>query len=258
MMTGTVKLLQEQFRHVRMVETAEELPVLLRNAEKLSWTYQEFLQELLTYELRRREEKSIEKRFKWAKFPYHKTLDEFNVDEQTSLSTRQMSQLRELNWLEQQYNLILLGPPGTGKTHIGIGLGIEAIQKGFKVAFSTMGELTYLLKTEEYIKKSQTQLKRIKESDLVIIDDLMFMAMDQREANLFFHLINHLYERSSIILTSNKGPEEWGGLMGDQGITTAILDRLLHRVEVIQLNENDSYRIKHRTTIFGKETSRTT
>jgi DNA replication protein DnaC len=252
-MTSTVHLLQEQFRHLRMVETADELPALLRNAEKASWTYQEFLQELLTHEMKKREEKSIEKRLKWAKFPYLKTLNDFNVDEQISLTTRQINQLRELNWLEQQYNLILLGPPGSGKTHISIGLGIEAIQKGFKVAFSTMGELTHLLKTEEYIRKSQTQLKRIREADLVIIDDLMYMAMDQREANLFFHLINHLYERSSIILTSNKGPEEWGELMGDQGITTAILDRLLHRVEVIQLNDNDSYRIKHRTTIFDME-----
>jgi DNA replication protein DnaC len=252
-MTSTVHLLQEQFRHLRMVETADELPVLLRNAEKSSWTYQEFLQELLSHELKKREEKSVQKRLKWASFPYLKTLDEFSVEEQISLSTRQLNQLRELNWLEQQYNLILLGPPGSGKTHISIGLGIEAIQKGFKVVFSTMGELTHLLKTEEYIRKSQTQLKRIKEADLVIIDDLLYMAMDPREANLLFHLINHLYERSSIILTSNKGPEEWGELMGDQGITTAILDRLLHRVEVIQLNENDSYRIKHRTTIFGKE-----
>jgi DNA replication protein DnaC len=125
--------------------------------------------------------------------------------------------------------------------------------KGFKVAFSTMGELVQLLKTEEYIRKSQTQLKRIKGSDLVIIDDLMYMAMDQREANLFFHLINHLYERSSIILTSNKSPEEWADLIGDKGITTAILDRLLHRVEVIQLNENDSWRLKHRRTIFSQE-----
>ncbi|MBT2728832.1 IS21-like element helper ATPase IstB [Bacillus sp. ISL-75] len=252
-MTSTVHLLQEQFRHLRMVETADELPVLLRNAEKSSWTYQEFLHELLTHEMRKREEKSVEKRLKWAKFPYLKTLDEFNLEEQISLSARQLNQLRELNWLEQQYNLILLGPPGSDKTHISIGLGIEAIQKGFKVAFSTMGELTHLLKTEEYIRKSQLQLKRIRESDLVIIDDLMYMAMDQREANLFFHLINHLYERSSIILTSNKSPEEWGELMGDQGITTAILDRLLHRVEAILLNENDSYRIKHRTTIFEKE-----
>ena len=252
-MTTTVQVLQEQLRHLRMTETANELPVLLRNAETKSWTYQEFMQEILKFEVNRREEKKVEKRLKLARFPYHKTLDEFNIEEQESLSKRQLNQLRELNWLEQQYNIILLGPPGAGKTHIGIGLGVEAIHKGYKVAFSSMGELVHLLKTEEYIRKSQMQLKRIKESDLVIIDDLMYLAMDQREANLFFHLINHLYERSSIILTSNKGPEEWVELMGDQGITTAILDRLLHRVEVIQLNENDSYRLKHRFTIFEKE-----
>lgn len=253
-MTKTVQILQEYFRRLRMTEVANELPELLRNAEKMSWTYQEFLQEFLTYELKKREEKNVEKRLKWAKFPYKKTLDEFHIEEQQSLSKRQLNQLRELNWLDQQFNIILLGPQGSGKTHISIGLGIEAIEKGYKVAFSTMGELVYLLKTEEYIRKSQMQLKRIKESDLVIIDDLMYMAIDPREANLFFHLVNHLYERSSIILTSNKGPEEWGELIGDQGITMAILDRLLHRVEVIQLNENDSYRLKYRTSIFGKET----
>lgn len=251
-MADTVQTLQEQFRHLRMIETAEELPVLLRQAEQLSWTYLEFLQELLMHELKRREEKNLEKRLKWARFPYHKKLDDFKIDEQQSLSTRQINQLREFNWLEQQYNLILLGPPGLGKTHIAIGLGLEAIQKGFRVYFSTMGELVQLLKAQEYLRKSQIQLKRCKESDLVIIDDLMYMAMDQREANLFFHLVNDLYERSSIILTSNKGPEQWGELMGDQGITTAILDRLLHRVEVIHLN-GDSYRIKHRQTIFGSE-----
>lgn len=249
-MTKTVQILQEQFRHLRMTESASELPVLLRKAEKMSWTYQEFLQELLNYELKRREEKNVEKRLKWARFPYYKSLNEFIIEEQVSISTRQLNQLRELNWLEQQYNIILLGPPGAGKTFLAIGLGIDAIQKGYKVVFSTMGELVQLLKTEEYIQKSKVQLKRIREADLVIIDDLMYMAMDQREANLFFHLINHLYERSSIIITSNKGPEQWVELMGDQGITTAILDRLLHRVEVIQLNENDSWRLKHRSTIF--------
>lgn len=249
--TKTVQLLQEQFRHLRMTEASDELPILLRNAEKMSWTYQEFLQELLKYELKRREEKSVEKRLKWARFPYHKTLNEFIIEEQVSLSTRQLNQLRELNWLEQQYNIILLGPPGAGKTFLAIGLGIDAVQKGYKVVFSTMGELVQLLKTEEYIQKSKVQLKRLREADLVIIDDLMYMAMDQREANLFFHLINHLYEQSSIIITSNKGPEQWVELMGDQGITTAILDRLLHRVEVIQLNENDSWRLKHRSTIFN-------
>ena len=92
-------------------------------------------------------------------------------------------------------------------------------------------------------------MKRVQSSDLVIIDDLMYMAMDQREANLFFQMINHLYEQSSIILTSNKSPDQWGELMGDEGITTAILDRLLHRVEVIHMN-GDSYRMKNRQNLF--------
>nr|WP_233522773.1 IS21-like element helper ATPase IstB [Peribacillus glennii] len=212
-------------------------------------SYLEFIEEILSFELKRREEKNREKRLKKAKFPYYKTLDEFNISEQHSLSTRQIEQLKKLNWLDQQYNLILLGPPGVGKTHIAIGLGLEAVHIGYKVSFNTMGELINILKTQEYLRKSQLQLKAIKEADLVIIDYLMYMAMDQREANLFFHLINDLYERSSIILTSNKGPEQWGELMGDMGITTAILDRLLHRVEVIHLN-GESYRIKNRSTIF--------
>ncbi|GAC91924.1 MAG: hypothetical protein KatS3mg080_0829 [Anoxybacillus sp.] len=102
-------------------------------------------------------------------------------------------------------------------------------------------------------RKSQIRLKRLRESNLVIIDDLMFMAMDQREANLFFHLINDLYNQSSIILTSNKGPAEWGELLGDPAITTAILDRIIHRSEVIHLG-GDSYRMKNRISIFGDKT----
>ncbi len=255
-MTGSVQQLQEHFRHLRMAETANELPVLLRNAEKHSWTYLEFLEETLSFELKRREEKNREKRLKKAKFPYYKTLDEFKIAEQQSLSTRQIEQLKELTWLEQQYNMILLGPPGVEKTHIAIGLGLEAIQNGYKVSFYTMGELINILKTQEYLRKSQLQVKAIKEADLIIIDDLMYMAMDQREANLFFHLINDLYERSSIILTSNKGPEQWSKLMGDKGITTAILDRLLHKVEVIHLN-GESYRIKNRRTIFEAKSVQT-
>jgi len=100
--------------------------------------------------------------------------------------------------------LILLGTPGVGKTFLAIGLDIEAIQRSFHVYFVTMGELMQLLKTQEFAQMSQVQVKRLQATDLVIIDDLMYMAMDQREANLFFQLINHLYERSSIIFTSNK------------------------------------------------------
>jgi DNA replication protein DnaC len=167
-------------------------------------------------------------------------------------SNKQLNNLRNLTWIEQLYNIILLGPPGVGKTLLSVGLGIEAINQGYKVIFTTMGDLVHVLKTEEITRKSKMRMKRIREADLVIIDDLMFMAMDKQEANMFFHLINDLYNQSSIILTSNKGPKEWGELLGDQAITTAILDRILHRVEIIHLNEY-SWRMKHRSIIFGQQ-----
>lgn len=133
-----------------------------------------------------------------------------------------------------------------------MGLGIEAIYSRYKVAFLAMGELLRILNTQDISRKSQTIVKRIINADLVIIDDIMYMAMDQKEATLFFHIINQLYDHTSIIFTSNKGPEKWGELIGDPDITTAILDRVIHRVEVIHLN-GDSFRMEYRSTIFEKE-----
>jgi DNA replication protein DnaC len=244
--------LQELMKNLRLTETANNLPTLIREAEQKDLSFTQFLLDVATYEQTRRDEKQLENRFKWATFPFYKTLDEFNIKEQKSLSAKQVNRLRDLTWIEQLYNIILLGPPGVGKTLLSVGLGIEAINQGYKVIFTAMGDLVHVLKTEEITRKSKMRMKRIREADLVIIDDLMFMAMDKQEANMFFHLINDLYNQSSIILTSNKGPKEWGELLGDQAITTAILDRILHRVEIIHLNE-DSWRMKHRSTIFGQQ-----
>ncbi|MBP2080190.1 IS21-like element helper ATPase IstB, partial [Oceanobacillus polygoni] len=224
--------LQDTLKSLRLGETANHLPVLLEKAKTNDDTYASFLMNVMSYEQKRREDKQIERRLKWATFPYHKTLEQFNLNEQESLSKKQYNQLKELLWIEQLYNLILLGPPGVGKTHLAIGLGIQAIHQGYKVVFSSMGELIQTLKTEEITRKSQTRMNRIRTADLVIIDDLMFMAMNQKEANLFFHLINELYNNACVILTSNKAPKEWGELLGDPAITTAILDRIMHRAEI--------------------------
>lgn len=251
-MNQSIDDLQAQLRSLRLAETANHLPSLIHQAESEDWTYRTFLGHLIKHEQKCRINKQVERRIKWAAFPFLKSIDQFNLEEQQSLSKKQFNQLRELTWLEQLYNLILLGPTGLGKTHLATGLGIEAINRGFKVAFISMGQLIQVLKTEDISRKSKIRLKRIRDSNLVIIDDLMFMAMDKNEANLFFHLINDLYNNASIILTSNKGPSEWGELLGDPAITSAILDRLLHRSEIIDL-DGDSYRMRHRTTIFDRE-----
>ncbi|MBG9794825.1 ATP-binding protein [Paenibacillus dendritiformis] len=249
-MATTTGELKQWMGTLNMTEAAHILEESLLDAESKDWSCGQFLHHLLGHELRRREEKQRAKRMKWASFPFIKSLDDFRLEEQQSLSKRHMEQLRELLWLEHTYNLILLGPPGVGKTHLSVGLGMEALERGHRVSFVAMDNLIHLLKTQEIARTSQTRMKRILGSDLVIIDDLMFMAMEKSESNLFFQFVNKLYGQASIILTSNKGPEDWGELLGDPAITTAILDRILHKSEVIKMS-GDSFRLKHRETIFG-------
>lgn len=248
---STTDNIKEMLNSLNMKYSAEYVDELLEISINESLSYENLLEKLLNWEIDARERKRIENRLKLAEFPEYKTLDEFNIQEQQSLSQKQLNQLKELTWIEQGYNLVLLGPSGVGKTHIGVGLGIQAITKGYKAMFVQMDELMHMLKTQEILRASRARLKRIVDSDLLIIDDLMFMAMEKHEANLFFQLINKLYGQTSLIITSNKGPEDWGELLGDPAITIAILDRIVHKCEIINL-DGDSYRMRHRKTIFGK------
>ncbi|WP_408010163.1 IS21-like element helper ATPase IstB [Pseudalkalibacillus sp. A8] len=247
--------LQEKCRTLRLAETAKELPNFLREAEAKSWTYHEFIHEVLSYEMRCRERKNSEKLMKWAEFPELLTFEDFRLNEQSAIGEKQLNVLKELTWVDECFTLIMMGPTGVGKTHLSTALGIHAIEHGYQTSFVSMERLIYILKSKEYISKSKTRYKRITSSDLIIIDDVMYMAYEPQDAHLFFQFIYEMYDKAAFILTSNKGPNEWGKFLGDHTLTTAILDRLLHRSEILMFDENqDSIRMKYRKVLFDGKT----
>lgn len=209
----------------------------------------EFLRRILKQEAAARDNKSLNIRMKQAGFPEIKTIDEFDFGFQMSIDKRQFMQLMDMTWLEQAFNLLLIGPPGVGKSHLSIALGVQAVKLGYHVVFVTMDELIKILKTEAISVKSKRRLKQILASDLVIIDEVGFLPISRQEANMFFQLVLNLYQKTSVIITSNKGFDEWIDFLGDPVITTAILDRLVHHSELFNMT-GESYRLKHRDTIF--------
>ncbi|MFZ0474153.1 MAG: IS21-like element helper ATPase IstB [Anaerobacillus sp.] len=243
--------LQEKCRTLRLAETAKELPRFLREAEAKSWTYHELIYEILTYETQCRERKNSEKLMKWAEFPELLTFDQFRLEEQSAIGEKHLNVLKELSWIDECFTLIMMGPTGAGKTHLSTALGIHAIERGYQVSFVSMERLIYVLKSREYINKSKTRYKRIMSSELIIIDDVMYMAYEPQDAHLFFQFIYEMYDKAAFILTSNKGPNEWGKFLGDPTLTTAILDRLLHRSEILTFSEKQhSIRMKYRKVLF--------
>ena len=207
------------------------------------------LLELFRTEARIREQQATAQRIKQALLPTEKSFEDFNTDAHNAISSEQLKMLENLEWLDALFNLILIGPPGTGKTHIALAIGSKAVRKGYKVSFNNMDTLIHILKTQEISKKSAFRLAFIKKCDLVIIDEMGYLPISKIEANMFFSLVSTLYENASIIITSNKGFDGWADVLGDPVLTTALLDRLTHRCQVISFT-GESYRLLNRKQIF--------
>ncbi|OQB47874.1 MAG: transposase/IS protein [bacterium ADurb.Bin157] len=238
-------------QHAETVELLKELHLngvllpldeIISDAEKSSASYSSFLFEILKAELEMRSSRKLKRSLSAAHFPSVKTFSDYKIGNVTGFSKIDLASIKDLRWLDNHENLLFFGPPGLGKTHLAIATGMLAIESGYNVSFERISNLLKLLKNAEIQRTAGFRIKRILKSDLVIIDEIGYTPIERREANLFFNLISELYENASVIITSNKGFDEWAEMMGDEVMTTAMLDRLLHHARIFNL-DGKSFRI---------------
>lgn len=211
-----------------------------------------FLAELVSSEINLKEQKSIESRIRSAKFPAIKSLDRFDYDFQPTINREKMEELASLKFIENKENVIFLGPPGVGKTHLAIGLGVKACEVGYRVLFTTLSEMISSLIASLADNTTVTKIKSYSQPSLLIVDEVGYLPVSEEGANFFFQVVSKRYETGSIIVTSNKSFADWGAVFGDAVITSAILDRLLHHSTIFNI-KGESYRLKEKRSEMIKE-----
>jgi DNA replication protein DnaC len=222
---------------------------LIERAEHAQLGYREFLDLILESEVGVLEGRRYQARLKMAGLPHHKTLDEFDIAFQPELDPKRLAELRSLRFVERKVGCLILGPPGVGKSHISIGLAMEALARGYLVRYTTLDDLVRGLRHADALGKLNTKLAQLQRPHLLVIDEAGYLPLDHADANRIFGVVNRRYTRGSTIITSNKTVGEWADTFGDEALAAAILDRLLHDAEVLAIN-GPSYRLKGRLDIL--------
>ncbi len=236
---GQTKALLES---LKLKGAAGKLDTLLQSAESERMSFAAFLHHTLEAEIADRAERRLKRNLAAAHLPVEKQIEQFDFSRVTGMTRTQAVNLLDFRWIDLHENLIFLGPPGLGKTHLAIALSLQALYAGYTVCFERMSNLVRLLKTSELHRASAFRMNRILRSHVLVIDEIGYTPIERKEANLFFNLVSDLYERASIIITSNKDFDGWAEMMGDGVMTTAMLDRLLHHAHTYSMN-GDSYRV---------------
>lgn len=241
-------IIRGRLSRLRLHNIKKNIESLLHKSQIDCMTNMEFLDMLLSTEIDNRDKNDFNRRLKSAQLSTDYLLDHYDYN-YGGVTKPQLATLRELVWIEDAYNLILMGPSGTGKTYIASGLVYEAVKKGYRAYMVSMEELINIIKLKGISTSAMTRYNKLLRAHLVVIDDIMLFPVKGEESTGFFNLINALHERTSLIITTNKSPTDWVQTLGDEVVTTAILDRILYRCEVVKLS-GTSYRIENRKTIF--------
>src|SRR3954465_14403017 len=225
---------------------------LAAQARDRNWSHEEYLTAVLERQVADRESAGTTMRIRTAHFPAVKTLEEFNLDHLPSLRRDLLAHLATATFVAKAENMILLGPPGIGKTHLAIGLGVKATQAGYSTLFDTASNWITRLAAAHQSGQLETDLRKIRRYKLIIIDEVGYIPFDHDAANLFFQLIASRYEQGSVMVTSNLPFGRWGEVFGDEIVAAAMIDRLVHHAEVLTLS-GDSYRTRARREPLAKD-----
>ena len=212
----------------------------------------EFLEIVLSRELEMRENKRTETLKEKARLPVEKTLEDFDLDYQKGITSFQLDKLSGAAWIDEKYNLLLMGETGTGKTHLAIGLALKAMQKGNKTFYTTLDNLLYMLKTKDTITKSKFRLKYVDECKLLILDEVGYLPLSAEDAKTVYSFITTYNSKLSMIIITNREFESWKDLFFDEVIATTLLDRLVERCQIIKL-VGESYRYLNHRSISSKK-----
>jgi DNA replication protein DnaC len=230
---------------LRLTEVDALLESHLQRAAQGDRSYADFLLEVLEAEVRARQEGRYQQAVKRARLPFVKTLDQFDFTFQPSIDQAQMRELQTLRFVHEASNVLFLGPPGVGKTHLAVALAVEAVKAGFSAQFVTAHDLVSDLGKAAREGRLDRRLRSLISPKVLIVDEVGYLPLDEVGATLFFQLVSTRYERGSILLTSNKSYGDWGSIFGDTVMATAVLDRLLHHSTTVNIR-GDSYRLKER------------